>query len=414
MERKIEQQIEKYLKQATRGLPTPLRKSVQGELRADIEQRMLDHLIAGFSREEALQQALVALGRPEIISKGMQMVHVSPQLTRWGAVTLLAGALLLAAHTTAQGVQVVTEGLLPNCTSTRQPSAGYFCYSNWREKTWVSLDALKKQLQDQGAQLREETATYQMAVQGEDHPTLVHRKQLRIILKEGNTLLLDPEPQTLLGSAAPSGGWTDMTSGFLRNNLSYVDTSEMLRWIERTGKGVSITLRDPLGRASLHFSDLTLQFQTDQKVTSVKDYFLDLGERTLNGSWDLPYQVYPNLHYNEPEFLKDMQARQAFSQFPINYRSIQTHPQTVRVNAPVGTAYWIVHLAQVNNQACWVLDAARVNANHTLTFRSVYAKPEYVKSLHEWGSEDRPTVALLKFGGQINADVPYRVDQPIK
>ncbi len=87
-------EVEKYLKKATRGLWGSKKREVREELATHIEGRVQAHRIGGLDEETAVQRTLSELGKPAQVSGGMMTLHTMPSLMGLGA--LLSTALVLS------------------------------------------------------------------------------------------------------------------------------------------------------------------------------------------------------------------------------------------------------------------------------------------------------------------------------
>ncbi len=74
--------LERYLKQATKGLAVKKRAQVAQELRGNLEQHVLDRMVAGVAQDRALEDVLDDFGAPSLVSRGMWGVHMKPIWTR--------------------------------------------------------------------------------------------------------------------------------------------------------------------------------------------------------------------------------------------------------------------------------------------------------------------------------------------
>ena len=63
--------LERYLRDATRGLSPKKRVSVMQELRGNLEQHVLDRMVADITETRALEETLNDFGAPQLVSKGM-------------------------------------------------------------------------------------------------------------------------------------------------------------------------------------------------------------------------------------------------------------------------------------------------------------------------------------------------------
>lgn len=145
--------LERYLRQATRGLPRREARKVREELRSSILERAAEQQIAGHREAEALALALREFGDPAPLAVGMRRVHLWPQM---GLLGTAMGALLLTAFLVwppalAQSVTVTTTGLLARCTPSGPPADARTCTGDRR--FWIEVASLTDQLARQGATL---------------------------------------------------------------------------------------------------------------------------------------------------------------------------------------------------------------------------------------------------------------------
>jgi hypothetical protein len=78
----MEQQLSRYLRLATWGLPKQKKLEIQAELRGNIEILSLEYQVQGMSKPEALQAALRDFGQPERVCAGMTKVYIMPVILR--------------------------------------------------------------------------------------------------------------------------------------------------------------------------------------------------------------------------------------------------------------------------------------------------------------------------------------------
>ncbi len=99
-------EVEKYLKKATRGLWGSKKREVREELATHIEGRVNAHRIAGLDEETAVQRTLRELGKPAQVSSGMMTLHTMPSLMGLGAIlaTTLILTVTLISGSVAQSV----------------------------------------------------------------------------------------------------------------------------------------------------------------------------------------------------------------------------------------------------------------------------------------------------------------------
>lgn len=147
-----QEQLDRYLRRATRGLCGRRRREVREELETHLQDRIRAYRIAGLSEGDATEQTLKELGHPKEVSRGMAQLYALPPLI--GSGTLLAALCVLFVIALPEGVAQSLE------VSYRHPSSGCLernrgCDSIFE---WTNAEALRNALEPQGGAVRE-TAT---------------------------------------------------------------------------------------------------------------------------------------------------------------------------------------------------------------------------------------------------------------
>lgn len=88
-------EVERYLKAATRGLWGQQRREVRTELQGHITVRIQELRLGGLTEAEAQRQTLRELGAPAEVRTGMLGVHTLPALGKSGLAAMLAATLLI-------------------------------------------------------------------------------------------------------------------------------------------------------------------------------------------------------------------------------------------------------------------------------------------------------------------------------
>ncbi len=73
-------ELEHFLKTATRGLWGKRKLEVREELKAHVLERARKHELLGLSREDAVSKSLVELGAPQMIRSGLQRTYSTKAL----------------------------------------------------------------------------------------------------------------------------------------------------------------------------------------------------------------------------------------------------------------------------------------------------------------------------------------------
>ena len=126
--------LERYLKQATRGLHGSVKKDVWNELEGDILERVRGSRAFGLSEGEAMKQALKQLGSAQEMSAGMVKTYRLPLVQKTLIGFSVVGLLMLSFPSNAQPLVSLTH---------------------WGESLEVSPDELIKSLQNQGLVIKE-------------------------------------------------------------------------------------------------------------------------------------------------------------------------------------------------------------------------------------------------------------------
>ena len=108
--------VERYIRQATRGLNGQARRDARAELRGAIEDKVWRFTLLGLSEGDAARAALRDLGSPHAIASGLTRVHTLPKAAL--AAVLAATATLLGVQALAQVpvVQAIPDPTLKICT----------------------------------------------------------------------------------------------------------------------------------------------------------------------------------------------------------------------------------------------------------------------------------------------------------
>jgi len=96
MERAVND-IEQFVRRATRGLPRAARRAAQAELRGHLTERRLELRAGGLTEREATRQALRELGEADELNAQYARVHTLPVITRGVAALALFAALAVSA-----------------------------------------------------------------------------------------------------------------------------------------------------------------------------------------------------------------------------------------------------------------------------------------------------------------------------
>ena len=166
-----EQQLEQYLRQATRGLYGSRRAQVARELRGNLLARANEFRAFGASESQALEKALDEFGAARAVSRGFYEVYTMPILNKWTAAAGLLGIMtFLSLSATASGVNYTLEAPVPVCAL---DSTGHFktrpCALEG--SSWLEVNSLVKTLQDSGLKVRLELENGTSGLESRGKPT---------------------------------------------------------------------------------------------------------------------------------------------------------------------------------------------------------------------------------------------------
>jgi hypothetical protein len=164
---KPQAKLERYLKQASRGIWGKKKLEVMFELRGNIESRVWMLEQQGFSSFQALEMALDELGKPSEINAGMVKVHAMPKLMKAFAVAVMLSSLAVVNVNlgTAQ-VTGVAELPIKQCTINPKDNNTMFFKDQGAKMIcqgfWLSISSLQTVLKPFGVnyELRPNTVDY--------------------------------------------------------------------------------------------------------------------------------------------------------------------------------------------------------------------------------------------------------------
>jgi hypothetical protein len=156
MERKVNPDLERYLRLAVWGLPHQKKLEVRRELRGNIEMLAQEYQIQGHSEIQALELALRDFGAPERVCVGMGKVYIMPTIFRSAALMGLLATLSISTlnSSTAQ----VTGAMIwptPECVNNPTFTVGTHKLSCDPSQFWVHLPSLKPTLEPLGVKVNE-------------------------------------------------------------------------------------------------------------------------------------------------------------------------------------------------------------------------------------------------------------------
>lgn len=147
--------MERYLRQATRGLWGRKRREVREELEAHLHDRVMAYRIGGLGEAEAVERALAELGSPQEVSVGMTRIYTLPTVMGSGAAMAVACVLVVAVLPKGVAQSLPGTFFWPSVecvealeSGTGKPSAKN-CFSA-DNSLWIDRQALQRALEPQG------------------------------------------------------------------------------------------------------------------------------------------------------------------------------------------------------------------------------------------------------------------------
>ncbi len=107
-----ERHLTRYLRLATWGLWGRRKREVRQELEGNIREMALENQLSGLNAHEALEQALRAFGKPELVNAGMIRVYTMPILMR-NTLLIAALGILSIGTINSSTAQIITTNRVP-------------------------------------------------------------------------------------------------------------------------------------------------------------------------------------------------------------------------------------------------------------------------------------------------------------
>jgi hypothetical protein len=111
-------QLEQYLKNATRGLWGKRKLEVREELEAHVLERARKHELSSLTREDAILKTLEELGSSRTINRKMTEVHTMPKLLRSMFTTIFAVFAFMTSATNPAGADRLKPSFELQCINT--------------------------------------------------------------------------------------------------------------------------------------------------------------------------------------------------------------------------------------------------------------------------------------------------------
>jgi hypothetical protein len=157
-----QQQLERYLQQASRGLWGQEKTIVCEELRGNILLRAQELEAFGATPSEAMSKSLQELGGAELVATGMGRVYAIPRYLRFGGVVAtLAASTMLIWHSGQAQVAALKRPVAVGCeASSQQPPlprdfvVQKICKMD-ASHSWLKVSSLKSELRAQGIAVKD-------------------------------------------------------------------------------------------------------------------------------------------------------------------------------------------------------------------------------------------------------------------
>jgi hypothetical protein len=175
--------LEQYLNAATRWLFGKRKHQVRTELKGNIQERLLEFQLGGYSPDEGLAAALHEFGSAKKISLQLLEVHTMPFVYKSSvAIGAVFGAVILAVTSSAAPLAVTNLAPLPECSTTPIESLNSVIRCAF-PGTWVRYSQLKQELESQGGAALLENQTLRLRFAGD-------AKEIQFQIKNPEVLVL--------------------------------------------------------------------------------------------------------------------------------------------------------------------------------------------------------------------------------
>ena len=316
--------LEKYLRNATRGTYGKTRALIRNELEANIKMRGKELEHHGLDEIEAITKALEELGTPNLVSRGMMGVYTMPKMTRAALpIAFILTATVIVLSISRAQVETTSVGTIPECNFAKINTSTFPCIF---EGNWFKFSSFKTELEQKGGTVEE---------------------------VDKNLILNFPKDHKIEIPFATEGSSVDKSMRFEREGAKFYFTTQIMNIIsQKSNLPVKlegyINPRLIVGETSIQFgtSDTPLKtswFRFMNLQTQLREDFQKSGFR-------LEKIDSPNFNL---EFLR---VASCCNPLPEIY---------AKVNEPAGTIYAAI---QQNYDSKFLIDIAEVNRDGILKF----------------------------------------------
>ncbi len=147
--------VEQYLKRATRGLWGRRRREVREELEAHISERITVHRIAGLSEKNAVERTLSEIGKPEEVNVGMAKIYTVPWVAGSGVflATICTVAVIALSDSLAQSLPMDYRWPAEICLEASERTLPEKCKT---DEPWLSTAEIRESLEPLGVAVAEQ------------------------------------------------------------------------------------------------------------------------------------------------------------------------------------------------------------------------------------------------------------------
>ncbi len=246
--------LEKYLRNATRGTYGKTRALIRNELEANIRLRGKELEHHGLNELEAITRALEELGAANLVSTGMTGVYIMPKITRVVLpIAFAMTAIVIVLSISRAQIETTSVGTIPECNFATVNTGSNFvpCIL---EGNWFKFSSFKTELEQKGGTVENTSKMMKFSFPGDRTFSIPNFTNLpqngsTTFEQKGETFFLT---YAVIGTVAEKSNLPVKLEGFVNPRLTVGETS--------INFGSSET---PVKTSFFRFSNLQTQLQKD-------------------------------------------------------------------------------------------------------------------------------------------------------
>jgi hypothetical protein len=124
--------LEQYLNNATRGIWGKRKLEIREELESDITERSKKFVLSGFSRDQAVEKAILELGDARVVNNGMKGIYIMPTMLKTSIAVIMVTLTITAMTKPVNAVKLLPP-LEVLCV---KPSGVQYSFELYPTKNW--------------------------------------------------------------------------------------------------------------------------------------------------------------------------------------------------------------------------------------------------------------------------------------